>query len=90
MLKKIMLATAVVFSFMSFQAAAAKEITREETSQYVHMGDISVGGNFVSSEDALAAIKAKAEKEGADYFFVSRFTRGSIGFGTNAVLYKEK
>lgn len=89
MLKKIMLATATVFSLMSLQAMAATEITREETSKYVHMGDISVSGNFVSSTDAVAAIKAKAEEAGADYFFISRFTRGNRGFGTNAVLYKQ-
>jgi uncharacterized protein involved in high-affinity Fe2+ transport len=90
MFKKIMLTTAVITSVISLPSFAATEISWDETSKYVHVGDISVGGKYFSPDDAKSNINMKAAEAGADYYYVSRFTRGNTGFGANAVLYKER
>jgi len=88
MFKKITLSMVVACSVISSPLFAATEIPKEDMGKYVHVGDISLSGDFASPNDALAAIKVKAEKNDADFFYVSRFTKGNRGYAANAVLYK--
>ncbi|AYN28462.1 MULTISPECIES: DUF1471 domain-containing protein [Buttiauxella] len=90
MIRKTAALTMLLFS-ISFSASSATEIKNNEAKAYQEIGHISVSGK-PSSEEAVAAIKTRAEESGADYFSIVRLTTpgDSSKWSANAVLYKSQ
>ena len=70
-LKTTVIASAMFFSFTSLlPAQAAQELTPEQAAQYQPFERIAVTGRFNAIYEAAAAVSRKADKMGADAFYI--------------------
>ncbi|MET4876794.1 DUF1471 family protein YdgH [Morganella morganii] len=70
-LKTTVIASAMFFSFTSLlPAQAAQELTPEQAEQYQPFERIAVTGRFNAIYEAAAAVSRKADKMGADAFYI--------------------
>ncbi len=65
-----------VFSITTFNAQAAKEITREEAKQYQEVGKISTTREHTAPADAMKEISQKADDMGGKYFVITSGNEG--------------
>ena len=59
-----------VFHYQSAPAQAAQELTPEQAAQYQPFERIAVTGRFNAIYEAAAAVSRKADKMGADAFYI--------------------
>lgn len=61
---------AAMIAVMSFGALAAQEINGDQTAGHQLIGDVSISGVRGSTDDAVRALAAKADKDNGSYFHI--------------------
>jgi len=61
---------AAMIAGMSFSALAAQQINEDQTSGHQLIGDVSISGVRGSTDDAVRALAAKADKDNGSYFHI--------------------